>query len=80
MAPAMGREAAALRLRTINDNHVQRHWGHNDRLLLAKSVAEKNARTNYDIQYNAPLGASKHGALSGYAVDHLGALNTYLGK
>ena len=79
-APAMGRKAAALRLRTINDNHVQRHKAHNDRLLLAKSVAEKNVRNNYGIQYHAFPGASNHGSLSGYAIDQLGALKTYLGK
>ena len=79
-APAMSRSAAALRLRTINDNHVQRHRAHNDRLMLAKSVAEKTARNNYEIQYNALLGASNHGALSGYAIDQLGDLKTYLGK
>ena len=79
-APAMGRKAAALRLRTINDNHVQQHRAHNDRLMLAKSVAEHTARDNYEIQYNALLGASKPGALSGYATDQLGAPKTYLGN
>ena len=79
-APVMSRSAAALRLRTINDNHVQRHKAHNDRLSLAKSVAEKAARTNHEIEYNSLLGASLHGHLSGYAVDRLAALKTYLHK
>ena len=79
-APAMGRKAAALRLRTINDNHVQRHRAHHDRQTLANIAAENIARNNDDIQYNALLGASRHGALSGYAIDQLGARNTYLGK
>ena len=68
-APVMSRTAAALRMRNINENHVQRPKTHNDRLLLAKSVAEKTARTNHEIEYNTLLGASLHGHLSGYAVD-----------
>ena len=79
-APAMGREAAAMRLRAIYGQHVQRHRAHNGRLMLVNSVAEKTARNNYDIQSNALLGASNHGALSGYAIDQFGAPNTYLGK
>ena len=79
-APVMSRSAAALRLRTINENHVQRHKAHNDRLRLAKSVAEKNARTNHEIEYNSLLGASLHGHVSGYAIDRLAALKTYLHK
>ena len=47
--------------------------------MLATSVVEKTARNNYDIQYNALVGASEHGALSGYAIDQLSALKTYLG-
>ena len=70
-APLMSRTAAALRLRNINENHVQRQQTHNDRLLLAKSVAEKTARTNHEIEYNALLGASLHGHLSGDAIDKL---------
>ena len=79
-APVMSRTAAALRMRNINENHVQRQKTHNDRLLLAKSVAEKTARTNHEIEYNSLLGASLHGHLSGYAVDRLAALKTYLHK
>ena len=79
-APVMSRTAAALRMRNINDNHVQRQKTHNDRLLLAKSVEEKTARTNHEIEYNSLLGASLHGHLSGYAVDRLAALKTYLHK
>ena len=76
----MSRSAAALRLRTINDNHVQRHKAHDGRLILAKSVAENTARNNHELEYNALLGASLHGHLSGYAIDKLGALKTYLHK
>ena len=79
-APVMSRTAAALRMRNINDNHVQRQKTYNDRLLLAKSVAEKTARTNHEIEYNSLLGASLHGHLSGYAIDRLAALKTYLHK
>ena len=79
-APVMSRSAAALRIRTINDNHVQRHKAHNDRLSLAKSVAEKTARTNHEIEYNSLLGPSLRGRLSGYAVDKLATLKTNLGK
>ena len=79
-APVMSRSAAALRLRTINDNHVQRQKFHNDRLNLAKSVAEKTARTNHEIEYNQFWGHSLHGRLGPMAVDKLAALKTYLGK
>ena len=80
IATLMSRSAAALRIRTINDNHVQRHKAHNDRLSLAKSVAEKTARTNHEIEYNQLLGHSLHGRLGPLAVDKLAALKTYLGK
>ena len=76
----MSRTAAALRIRTINENNVQRQKFHNDRLNLAKSVAEKTARTNHEIEYNQLLGHSLHGRLSGHAIDKLAALKTYLGK
>ena len=79
-APVMSRSAAALRLRTINENHVQRQKAHNDRLALAKSVAEKAARTNHEIEYNSLLGASLHGRLSGLAIDKLASLEKLLGK
>ena len=79
-APVMSRSAAALRIRTINDNNVQRHKFHNGRLNLAKSVAEKTARTNHEIEYNQLLGHSLHGRLGAHAVDKLAALKTYLGK
>jgi len=79
-APAMSRSAAALRIRTINGNPVQRHKAHNDRLSLAKSVAEKTARTNHEIEYNQLLGHSLHGRLGPLAADKLAALKTYLGK
>ena len=79
-APAMSRTAAAMRIRTINDNNVQRQKFHNDRLNLAKSVAEKTARTNHEIEYNQLFGHSFHGRLAPYAVDKLAALKVYLGK
>ena len=79
-APVMSRSAAALRIRTINENNVQRQKFHNDRLNLAKSIAEKTARTNHEIEYNQLLGPSLHGRLGGHAADKLAALNTYLGK
>ena len=75
--PAMSRSAAALRLRTINDNHVQRQKAHNDRLALAQSVAEKTARTNHEIESNSLLGASLHGRLSGLAIDKLASLENF---
>ena len=76
----MSRSAAALRLRTINDNHVQRQKAHHDRLSLAQSVAEKTARTNHEIEYNSMLGSSLHGQLSGLAIDKLASQRTLLGK
>ena len=79
-SPAMSRTAAALRIRTINENNVQRQKFHNDRLNLAKSVAEKTARTNHEIEYNQLLGHSLHGRLGPMAADKLTALKTYLGK
>ena len=79
-APAMSRTAAAMRIRTINDNNVQRQKFHNDRLNLAKSVAEKTARTNHEIEYNQLFGHSLRGHLGPYAADKLAALKTYLGK
>ena len=78
--PATSRATAALRLRTINDNHVQKHKAYHDRLYLAQSVAQKNTRTNHELEYDRLLGASLHGRLGGYAVDHLAALKTYLNK
>ena len=79
-APVMSRSAAALRIRTINENNVQRQKFHNDRLNLAKSIAEKTARTNHEIEYNQLWGHSLHGRLGGHAADKLAALKTYLGK
>ena len=79
-APVMSRTVAAMRIRTINDNNVQRQKFHNDRLNLAKSVAEKTARTNHEIEYNQLLGHSLHGRLCAHDVDKLAARKTYLGK
>ena len=79
-ALVMSRTAAALRIRTINENNVQRQKFHNGRLNLAKSVAEKTARTNHEIEYNQLFGHSLHGRLGAHAVDKLAALKTYLGK
>ena len=78
--PAMSRSAAALRLRTINDNHVQHQKHHNDRLALAQSAAEKTARNIHELEYNSLLGASLLGRLSGLAIDKLASLKTLLGK
>ena len=78
--PAMSRSAAALRLRTINDNHVQRQKQHNDRLALAQSVAQKTPRTNHELDYKFLLGASLHGRLSGLAIDKLASLKSLLSK
>ena len=79
-APVMSRTDAALRIRTINENNVQRQKFHNGRLNLAKSVAEKTARTNHEIEYNQLLGHSLHGRLGQMAANKLTALKTYLGK
>ena len=79
-APTISRSAAALRIRTINDGHVQRHKAHNDRLSLAKSVAEKTDRSNHEIEYHQLLGHSLHGRLGPIAIDKLDALKTYFGK
>ena len=79
-SPVMSRTAATLRIRTINQNNVQRQKLHNGRLSLAKSVAEKTARTNHEIEYNQLLGHSLHGRLGGHAADKLAALKGYLGK
>ena len=76
----MSRAAAALRFRTLNDNHVKHHKAYHDRLLLAQSVAQKSARTNHELEYDRLLGASLHGQLGGYAVDRLAALKTFLNK
>ena len=78
--PATSRATAALRLRTINDYHVQTHKAYHDRLYLAQSVAQKNTRTNHELEYDRLLGAPLHGQLGGSAVDRLAALNTYLNK
>ena len=59
------RVAADLGKVTANDNHVQRHKAHNDRILSAKSLAKDTVRTEHDIQNDAPLGASNHGHLIG---------------
>ena len=79
-APVMSRSAAALRLRTINENHGQRQKSRTGLLNLAKSIAGKTARTNHEIEYNQLLGHSLHGRLGAHAVDKLAALKTCLGK
>ena len=79
-APAMSRTAVALRLRTIRDQNVHHHKTHQDRLLLAKSVAEKNARVNQELEYDRLLGASLHKGLGTTAIARLDALKTLLNK
>ena len=79
-APAISRTAAAMRLRTIRDQNVHYHKTHQDRLLLAKSVAEKNARVNQEMEYNRLLGASLHKGLGAIAIARLDNLKTLLNK
>ena len=78
--PAMSRTAAALRLRTIRDQNLHHHKTHQDRLLLAKSIAEKNARVNQDLEYDRLLGASLHKGLGATATARLAELKTLLNK
>ena len=79
-APAMSRTAAALRLRTIRDQNVHHHKTHQDRLLLAKSIAEKDARVNQELEYDRLLGASLHKGLGATATARLADLKTLLNK
>ena len=79
-APGLSRAAAAMRLRTIRDQNVHHHKTHQDRLLLAKSIAEKNARVNQELEYDRLLGASLHKGLGAYATARLDALKTVLNK
>ena len=67
----MSRTAAALRLMTIRDQNLIHHKTHQDRLLLAKSVAKKNARLNQDMEYDRLLGASLHKGLGATAAARL---------
>ena len=77
----MSRSAAALRLRTIRDQNLIHHKTHQGRLLLAKSIAEKNARVNQEMEYDRLLGASLHpGGLGSYAIARLDELKTVLNK
>ena len=79
-APAMSRTAAALRLRTIRDQNVHHHRTHQGRLLLAKSIAEKNARVNQEMEYDRLLGASLHKGLGAAAMSRLDELKAVLKK
>ena len=76
----MSRTAAALRLRTIRDQNLHHHKTHQDRLLLAKSVAEKNARLNQEMEYDRLLGASLHRGLGSIAMARLTDLKTVSNK
>ena len=76
----LSRAVAAMRLRTIRDQNVHYHKTHQDRLLLAKSVAEKNARVNQELEYDRLLGASLHKGLGATAIARLDALKTLLNK
>ena len=78
--PGMSRTAAAWRLRTIRDQNVHHHKTHQGRLLLAKSVAEKNARVNQELEYDRLLGASLHKGLGATAIARLDALKALLNK
>ena len=78
--PAMSRTAAALRLRTKRDQNVHHHKTHQGRLLLAKSIAEKNARVNQELEYDRLLGASLHKGLGATATARLADLKTLLNK
>ena len=77
---AMSRTAAALRLRTIRDQNVHHHKTHQDRLLLAKSIAEKNARATQELEYDSLLGASLHKGLGATAITRLADLKALLNK
>ena len=79
-APAMSRTAAALRLRTIRDQNVHHHRTHQDRLLLAKSIAENNARVIQEMEYDRLLGASLHKGLGASAIARLADLTILLNK
>ena len=74
--PAMSRTAAALRLRTIRDQNVHHHKTHQGRLLLAKRIAEKDARVNQELEYDRLLGASLHEGLGATATARLADLKT----
>ena len=69
-----------MRLRTIRDQNVHHHKTHQDRLLLAKSVAEKNARVNQEMEYDRLMGASLHKGLGTIAIARLDNLKALLNK
>ena len=69
--PRMSRMAVALKLRTIRDQHVQATKHDNDRLMLAKSIAEARLRTNRELEYNRLLGASQFGRMTPFATGRL---------
>ena len=79
-APAMSRTAAALRLSAIRDQNVHHHKTHQGRLLLAKRIAEKNARVNQELEYDKLLGASLHKGLGATAMSRLDELKAVLNK
>ena len=79
-APAISRSGAAMRLRTIRDQNVHHHKTHQDRLLLAKSVAENNARVNQEMEYDRLMGASLHKGLGAIAIARLDNLKALLNK
>ena len=67
----MNKSTAAMRLRTIRDQNVIAHKGHQDRLALAESVMRADARRNQELEYNKLLGASAFGGLSAYSLARL---------
>ena len=79
-APVMSRATAALRMRTIRDQNVIHHRVHQDRLKLAESVQQKNARVNQELEYNNLLGASQFGRLTPFAIGRLGDLKKVLNQ
>ena len=71
LATKMNKSTAAIRLRTIRDQNVIAHRGHQDRLALAESVMRADARRNHELEYNKLLGASAFGGLSAYSLARL---------
>ena len=78
--PAISRTAAAMRLRTIRDQNVHHRNTHQGRFLLAKSVAENDARVNQEMEYDGLLGASLHKGLGATAIARIDNFKTLLNK
>ena len=78
--PQMSRMTAALKLRTIREQHVHAAKSYNDRLMLSKSIEEKRLATNRELEYNRLLGASQFGRITPFAIGRLNDLKTVLNK